>query len=215
MARSTRGCRARVHRLRRLERRSASHSRQQYSSVLWQLNDQHLDHQNLRRSATSYPALQLERLCWKTELTDNKDADADVAFERFQVGDNVKTYILKLTDCRIALGLKPSHFGDAGSVEDEEAEDDGEEEQEVIIRDVDAESSDEEDEGMQSQDQAGCDESEVGDVQEHDEDVDDPLEGLILATNVTSARTSTRKASSAPLLSCGVLGMLCCPKSTF
>ena len=70
----------------------------------------------------------LKGLCRKTELTDNKDADVDAALEGFRAGDKVKACILKLADRRIALSLKPSRLGDAGFVEDEEAEDDDEEE---------------------------------------------------------------------------------------
>ncbi|KAL1677463.1 hypothetical protein EV122DRAFT_214020 [Schizophyllum commune] len=140
----------------------------------------------------------LKGLCRKTELTDNKDADVDAALEGFRAGDKVKACILKLADRRIALSLKPSRLGDAGFVEDEDAEDDDEEEQEGIIRDVDAEASDEEDEDMPGQEHVDGDESEDGDAQEHDED-DDADEDAIMVdipAEITPAQSSKRKAAS-------------------
>ncbi|KAG6817708.1 hypothetical protein H0H87_004499 [Tephrocybe sp. NHM501043] len=52
----------------------------------------------------------LTGLCHKSELSDNKDADVDVALRGFREGDRVKAVIRKIEKSKISLSLKPSNF---------------------------------------------------------------------------------------------------------
>ncbi|KAI9461178.1 nucleic acid-binding protein [Russula earlei] len=53
-------------------------------------------------------------LCHKSELSDNKDADAALALRSFQEGDIVKAFVtsVDLDKRRISFSLRPSHFVD-------------------------------------------------------------------------------------------------------
>ncbi|KAG5724185.1 rRNA biogenesis protein RRP5 [Termitomyces sp. T112] len=52
----------------------------------------------------------LTGLCHKSQLSDNKDADAAVALRGFREGDRVKAAIQKVEKNKISLSLKPSNF---------------------------------------------------------------------------------------------------------
>ena len=64
-------------------------------------------------------------LCHKSELSDNKSANA---IRAFAVGDRVKAVVLKMDadKRRVAFGLKPSYFddGDLDDVDEDDDEDD-------------------------------------------------------------------------------------------
>ncbi|KAF8078800.1 hypothetical protein FPV67DRAFT_79954 [Lyophyllum atratum] len=70
----------------------------------------------------------LTGLCHKSQLSDNKDADVDVALRGFREGDRVKAMVLMVEKGKISLSLKPSHFGDEDFEDDQmEAEETDEE----------------------------------------------------------------------------------------
>ncbi|KAG6911579.1 hypothetical protein DXG01_011882 [Tephrocybe rancida] len=52
----------------------------------------------------------LTGLCHKSQLSDNKDADVDLALKGFREGDRVKAVIQKVEKSKISLSLKPSNF---------------------------------------------------------------------------------------------------------
>ncbi|EIW86889.1 hypothetical protein CONPUDRAFT_115715 [Coniophora puteana RWD-64-598 SS2] len=65
-------------------------------------------------------------LCHKSELSDNKDADVDVALRTFREGDTVQAMIksIDVSKRKISFGLKPSYFS-AEDVDDESGASDG------------------------------------------------------------------------------------------
>ncbi|KAG6821368.1 hypothetical protein H0H93_014165 [Arthromyces matolae] len=52
----------------------------------------------------------LTGLCHKSQLSDNQDADVEVALQGFREGDHVKAMIQKIDKNKISLSLKPSNF---------------------------------------------------------------------------------------------------------
>ncbi|KAJ7596847.1 hypothetical protein C8J56DRAFT_918480 [Mycena floridula] len=62
----------------------------------------------------------LSGLCHKSELSDNTEADLDVALRGFREGDRVKAVVLDVQQRRISLSLKPSHFNDEDFEDDED-----------------------------------------------------------------------------------------------
>ena len=103
-------------------------------------------------------------LCHKSELSDNKSANA---IRAFAVGDRVKAVVLKMDadKRRVAFGLKPSYFddGDLDDVDEDDDEDDEDNEED----DEDDDDDDDEEEG-----DLGSGEN-IGEEDEEDEDVDE------------------------------------------
>ncbi|KAK0208872.1 hypothetical protein DFS33DRAFT_480538 [Desarmillaria ectypa] len=79
----------------------------------------------------------LSGLCHKSELSDNKDADVTVALGSFREGDRVKAVILDVTNRRISLSCKPSHFSEEDFVDQDSDETEAVEELGVIDENVD------------------------------------------------------------------------------
>ncbi|KAK7468703.1 rRNA biogenesis protein rrp5 [Stygiomarasmius scandens] len=61
----------------------------------------------------------LSGLCHKSELSDNKDADASIALRGFRENDRVKAVVLAVKDRRISFSLKPSLLSGDDKEEDE------------------------------------------------------------------------------------------------
>ncbi|KAK0466399.1 uncharacterized protein EV420DRAFT_1617656 [Desarmillaria tabescens] len=87
----------------------------------------------------------LSGLCHKSELSDNKDADVTVALGSFREGDRVKAVILDVTNRRISLSCKPSHFSEEDFADQDSDEAEAVEELGVIDKDAD---DDEQDDGQ-------------------------------------------------------------------
>ncbi|KAG6832513.1 hypothetical protein H0H92_000142 [Tricholoma furcatifolium] len=108
----------------------------------------------------------LTGLCHKSQLSDNKDADVDVALKGFREGDRVKAVIQKIEKSKISLSIKPSNFAEEDFDDDDanmDAASGDEDEAFGVIDDSAAEEaegsnsddpSDNEDDGEDSDDEA-------------------------------------------------------------
>ena len=116
-------------------------------------------------------------LCHKSELSDNKSANA---IRAFAVGDRVKAVVLKMDadKRRVAFGLKPSYFddGDLDDVDEEDDEDDeDDEDNEEDEEEGDLNSS--ENIGEEDDEDEDVDEDEDESIEEEEEEDDDEDDG--------------------------------------
>ncbi|KAL0071786.1 rRNA biogenesis protein rrp5 [Marasmius tenuissimus] len=138
----------------------------------------------------------LSGLCHKSELSDNKDSDTSVALRGFHENDRVKAYILNIENKRISFSLKPSHFSeeDFQPADDEEGvESDDEAESEVFGVQDGAEEDEEDDDDDEEEQEEGLSEDE--DAMQVDIDVD--LQPRIQKPTISPA--DNNKQSTGPL----------------
>ena len=109
-------------------------------------------------------------LCHKSELSDNKSANA---IRAFAVGDRVKAVVLKMDadKRRVAFGLKPSYFDD-GDLDDVDEEDDEDDEDNEEDKEDEEDEEDDDDDDDEEEGDLGSSEN-IGEEDDEDEDVDE------------------------------------------
>ncbi|CEH13982.1 rRNA processing protein Rrp5 [Ceraceosorus bombacis] len=146
-------------------------------------------------------------LAHKTELSDNKAADA---LKAFSVGDKVRAVVLKidLPKSRISFGLKPSYFDEADYEEEEEQQEEESEEEgdfedgssdvemdgEAFLAKLQAEDDSDDDERLELHADEEDDEEMVGsgdasDSDKSDDEEDDSSEEEELSSEAVSGQT--------------------------
>ncbi|KAF9566135.1 nucleic acid-binding protein [Agrocybe pediades] len=143
----------------------------------------------------------LSGLCYKTELSDNADADVAGALQGFREGDRVKAYVLGIDNRRISLSLKPSHFDkedlDSESEDEQSGGDEEEEEGTEDEMDVDEENDmDKEDEEAD----AGLSE------EESDEEMDIDVNQTQIQYPVKDTQNPSKKPSTSQIPSLSLEG---------